>query len=260
MNKILIRAALLAVTIVSGLAAETGREIMQRVVDGQRVESSAMDILMTLIGPGGERSTRRLQTLVLDDEGLVKTITLFMEPASVRNTRFLSVENESRGDDQWIYLPALRKVKRIAAGKRSGSFMGSDFTYADMSYSTGSLDESDHTLVREERYEGFDCFVVESIRKSGSDSTYGKTISWVDKETWLTVRVEFFSLDGTAKVKELSSGEIRRVQERWNAGRISMVTVATGHTTVLEFLQVKYDIPMNPAYFTVNFLETGRAQ
>ena len=98
------------------LQAETGREIMQKVIDVQKVKSSAMDMRMNLIDSRGNVDTRRLQTLVLDEDGLARTITIFLEPAGVKNTRFLTIENESRNDDQWIYLPALRKVKRIVAG------------------------------------------------------------------------------------------------------------------------------------------------
>jgi outer membrane lipoprotein-sorting protein len=251
---------LLFVLIIPALQAETGSEIMQKVLDSQKVTSSAMDIQMTLSDREGNVSSRRIQTLVADDNGLTKTITLFLEPASVKNTRFLTVQNESRNDDQWIYLPALRKVKRIAAGEKTGSFMGSDFSYSDMSYSDASIDEAGHTLLREETYNGYECFVVESVTGDDSDSLYGREISWVDKETWLTARVEFYGKNGTELVKVLTSENFKETQNHWLAGEITMTTVESGHRTTLEFQQVKYDIPINPAYFTTSFLETGRTR
>jgi outer membrane lipoprotein-sorting protein len=251
---------LLSAVLVSGLWAETGSEIMRNVIDGQKVTSSAMDIRMTLTDKDGDISTRRIQTLMADDNGLTKTITLFLEPASVKNTRFLTTQNESRNDDQWIYLPALRKVKRIAATEKGGSFMGSDFSYSDMSYSNASIDESTHTLLREETYAGIDCFVVESVPDDRAESAYGKEISWVDKNTWLTAKVEFYASDKSTLVKELTSEDFKQIEGRWLASRISMSTIETGHTTTLEMLQVKYDIPVNPAYFTTGFLETGRTR
>ena len=169
MKKILLVIILLSVAVLS-LSAQTGREIIQKVIDAQKVNSSAMDIQMTLADRDGDTSTRRIQTLILNENDLTRTITLFLEPASVRNTRFLTVENSGRADDQWIFLPSLRKVKRIAAGEKDGSFMGSDFSYSDMGSSVSAVDDSVQTILREEKYNGRNCFVVESVPKTGTDN------------------------------------------------------------------------------------------
>ncbi len=243
------------------LPAESGRDIIKRVIDSQEVSSSAMDIQMSLVNKGDVTRTMRFQTLVQNDNGLTKTITLFLEPASVKNTRFLTIENEKRNEDQWIYLPALKKVKRIAVSERGGSFMGSDFSYADMSLlGATSLDDSVHTLLREESFMGHDCYVVESVTKSSADSVYGKKIIWVDKAGWYTVKVEFFSAKGNTKVKELISEDFNVIQDRWTAGKTTMNTLDSGHSTVLDLVQVKYDIPIKPSFFTTTFLETGRVR
>lgn len=248
----------LLIFLMPNLYAESGRTIMQNVIDNQKVSSSAMDIRMVLIDKNGGNSNRRIQTLVVDEDGLTKTITLFLEPASVKNTRFLTIQNESRDDDQWIYLPALRKVKRIAATEKDGSFMGSDFSYSDMSFSQDAVGDSTHTLLREETLNDVECYVVESIPKAPGDSSYGKQISWVDKETWLTARVEFYAKDKTTLDKVLTSEDFKQIEGRWIAGRVTMTTNLSGHKTVLEIKQVKYGIPINSAYFTTRFLETGR--
>jgi len=254
---------LLLVLLMAGLFSvwsETGRDIMESVIDNQKAESSAMDLVMKLVDESGDISSRRLQTLVLDDEGQTKTITLFMEPASVKNTRFLTLENESRNDDQWIYLPALRKVKRIAAGDREGSFMGSDFSYSDMSAGSSALDDSIHNILREESINGFECYVVESVPKEGTDPVYGKNIAWVDRNSRLTVKVQFFSRDCSEIVKELIMEDLQQVQGHWVGLTTTMTTIATGHKTIVETRQVKFDIAINPNYFSTNFLQTGRAQ
>ncbi len=258
--KIILSILILTLVLVTVLAAQTGSEIMQNVIDAQEVSSSAMDIQMTLIDKDGSIGTRRIQTLILNDNGLIKTITLFLEPASVRNTRFLTVENEGRADDQWIFLPSLRKVKRIASGEKDGSFMGSDFSYADMGSSVSSVDDSTHTVLKETVYNGRSCFLVESIPKSGTDSNYGKYISWVDKISWLTVKVEFYSKDGKMQIKELNSENITNENGHWVAKKITMETLENGHRTVLDIKQVKYDIPLNPGFFSTTFLETGRVK
>ena len=242
------------------LSAQTGREVMQKVIDAQKVNSSAMDILMTFIDKDGDTGTRRIQTLILNENDLTKTITLFMEPASVRNTRFLTVENSGRADDQWIFLPSLRKVKRIASGDKGGSFMGSDFSYSDMGSSGNSVDDSVQTILREEKYNERNCYVVESIPNAGTDNNYGKYVTWVDKTSWLTLKVEFYSKDGITQIKELNSENITKENDHWIAKKITMETLESGHKTILEIKQVKYDIPLNPGYFTTTFLEIGRAK
>lgn len=238
------------------LSSQTGRDVMQKVLENQKPASSAMDIRMNLIDSRGNMSNRRIQTLTLEENGMVKSITLFMEPANVKNTRFLTVQNEDRADDQWIYLPSLRKVKRIAAGERDGSFMGSDFSYSDMS--GNDLDDSEYTILREEELSGRDCWVIEAVSKPEKDSSYGKTISWVDKETYLTLMVDFYDDDGTTKIKELTMEGLKETDGIWSAEKTTMKTLASDHQTVLEIGQIKYNMTINPGYFTTNFLQTGR--
>lgn len=251
----------IAVLLTSGLSAQqTGREIMQKVIDSRKADSSAMDITMTLIEKNGETAARRLQTLMMDKDGSVMTITLFLEPARVKNTRFLTISHENRDDDQWIYLPALKKVKRIAAGEQEGSFMGSDFSYSDMAGSFSNLDDYTHTILRSEQLNGYDCYVVESVPGNDSSSSYGKNVAWVDKATYLTVKVEFYSKDNSQVLKVLKSEEIKEQQGHWFAGKMTMETIASGHKTILEFKQIKYGLTLDPGYFTTNFLETGRVK
>ncbi|MCF6336157.1 MAG: outer membrane lipoprotein-sorting protein [Spirochaetales bacterium] len=122
------------------------------------------------------------------------------------------------------------------------------------------MDDSTQTILREETYNGRNCLVVESIPKPGTYNNYGKYISWVDKASFLTVKVEFYSKDGRTQIKELNSEEITQENGHWFAKKIIMETLETGHRTVLDIKQVKYDIPLNPGYFTTTFLETGRAK
>lgn len=251
--------SVLLIIIAASLFAQNGKEIMQNVMDNQKVNSSAMDIKMTLINKNGDNSVRRIQTLVDTGEDQTKTITLFLSPARVKNTRFLTISNDKSSDDQWIYLPALRKVKRIASGEQNGSFMGSDFSYSDMS-STGSVDDSTHTKLREEMFAGKDCYVVESVPDESKKSSYGKTVSWVDKDTWLTVKVEFYSKDKSEIIKKLTCENFVYKQDHWLAKKVIMHNVKIDHKTVLEIVQVKYDLKIKAGYFTTSFLETGKVR
>lgn len=240
----------------SSVFAETGQEIMQKVIDNQNADSSAMDISMNLIDANGESSSQHIQILTLNDNDITKTITLFLEPAKVRNTRFLTIENENGADNQWIYLPSLRKVKRIASGERDGSFMGSDFYYSDMSI--GNIDDAVYSIIEEVVFNQKGCWVIESIPTEDSDSSYGRIVSWVDKSTFLTLKIEYYDKDNITQIKELTIEDVKKVDNHWSPGKTTMLTLDTQHKTVLEINQVKYDIPIDSRYFTTNFLQNGR--
>lgn len=239
-------------------AEETGNSIMQKVMDTQAATSSAMDIRLTLIDSNGEARERRIQTLSITENGLTNTITVFLSPASVKNTRFLTRERSDGNDDQWIYLPALGRVKRIAASEGNGSFMGSDFTYADMASTTYDTQEADHTLSGDAVLLDRQAYIVQSVPRIVSP--YVKTITWVDKESFLPLRVEFYDKDTADPSKVLTTEEVALVDGRWLTRSITMRTLTNNHSTRIEILQAKYDIPMNSGYFTTTFLETGRTQ
>ncbi|MFA5570989.1 MAG: outer membrane lipoprotein-sorting protein [Sphaerochaetaceae bacterium] len=234
----------------------TANEIMQKVMDEQSSDSAALDIRLSLIEANGEVRERRIQTLALTDNGLTSTITVFLSPASVKNTRFLTRERSDGGDDQWIFLPALGRVKRISATEGGGSFMGSDFTYADMASTTYDTTEADHTLLGEERVNNRDAYKISSVPHK--TTSYLKTVIWVDKERFLPLRVEFYEKDPNKATKVLTTEEMSYESGRWITKTVLMTTLATNHSTKVEILQSKYDIPMNSGYFTTSFLETGR--
>ncbi|MDT4761015.1 outer membrane lipoprotein-sorting protein [Sphaerochaeta sp. PS] len=234
------------------MAAEQPQEIMKKVMEVQSSNSSALELLLTLTDAGGQARERQLQTLSLTEEGRTSSITVFLSPASVKNTRFLSVENSTGKSEQWIYLPALKRVKRIAANEEGGSFMGSDFSYSDMASTTYDATEATHTLLEETA-------TTYTIRSVPFDkSSYGKTETTVDKSTYLPLQVDFYAKDGLTLEKQLVTQKMEQMQGRWVPKVLTMTTVASGHTTRLEILQAQYDIAMNSNYFTTKFLETGR--
>jgi len=233
-------------------AAPLPQEIMDKVMEVQSSTSSAMDMALTLIDPSGQERTRRLQTLSLTENDRTSSITVFLSPSSVKNTRFLAVENEQGKTDQWIYLPALKRVKRIAANEEGGSFMGSDFSYADMASTTYDADEATHTLLEETD-------TIYKVRSVPFDTTtYGKTETTVDKATFLPLQVDFYAKDGVTLEKQLLTKETEQINGRWIPKVITMTTIASGHSTRIEIIQAQYDIAMNSNYFTTRFLETGR--
>jgi outer membrane lipoprotein-sorting protein len=256
MKRVLTVALLLTLVVSFIGASESANEIMQKVMDVQESNSAAMDIRFTLIDSKGEGRERRIQTLALTEDGLTSTITVFLSPASVRNTRFLTRQRKDGTDDQWIFLPALNRVKRIASTEGSGSFMGSDFTYNDMASTTYDTTEANHTLLGEESIDGRAAYKIKSVPYKPTG--YVQTVIWVDKEHYLPLRVEFYEKDPNKVTKVLATEQLVKMEGKWITNVVTMTTLATNHSTKVEILQAKYDIPINSGYFTTNFLETGR--
>ena len=244
---------LIALVLTSSLfaASLTADQIISKVIDTQKSDSAALDLKLTLIEPNGTQRERRIQTLSKTIDGNTNTITVFLAPESVRNTRFLS--KESNGNtEQYIYLPALKRSKRIAASEEGGSFMGSDFSYADMASTTYDTDQAVHKLIKEDAT----TYTIEST--PNKKTVYGKNIVVVDKKNFLPVRVEFYDLDGRTLLKTLVTHEVGMEDGRHITKVLVMTTVATGHATRLEIVQARYDMPISDNYFTQRFLETGR--
>jgi outer membrane lipoprotein-sorting protein len=181
----------------SPLAAEpssappSAKDIIQKAQDKQFPENSVSDLTMVLINKRGHERVRKLQTKRKRyGEGESKSVAYFLSPSDVKGTAFLVWEHADKANDVFIYLPALKKIRRIASEQKNQSFMGSDFSYADME--NDDVDDADHRILSEEELDGRLCWVIESISKPDSDSEYGKLVSWVDKIDFIPYKVEFY--------------------------------------------------------------------
>jgi hypothetical protein len=167
------------------------RDIVRKARDKQFPKNSVTDLTMVLTNKRGNERVRKLQTKRKDyGHGEAKSVAYFLSPADVKGTAFLVWEHPDSANDVFIYLPALKKVRRIASEQKKQSFMGSDFSYADME--NEDVDDADHRILSEQELDGKPCWVIESIPKPESDSEYGKLISWVSKVDFIPYKVEFY--------------------------------------------------------------------
>ena len=237
------------------LFAQSGLEIMQKVDAAAKPSTSRSLVVMELIEKNGDTSSRQVEYIIANKNDIAYSLVLFHSPANVKDTRFLSIEYPNKADDRWIYLPALKKVRRIAASEGGSSFMGTDFTYDDMA--ERDINKYEYQKLREEKTNDFDCWVVEVVPKSGTDSQYSRSIFWVDKESLLTVRVELFDKDGEL-LKTSVCEQIAQVQGHWSIIKNRMTNNRTGHATLLEIKKLVYDSEIDERVFSTTFLETGR--
>jgi hypothetical protein len=214
---------------------------------------------MIIKAKNGSETQRVMDQYSKDDaKGNRRALIVFQDPPSVKGTRFLTMENSGKEDDRWIFLPSLGRVRRIAASEGSGSFVGTDFSYDDISSANRGADLDNHKLLREENLNGRPCYVIESVPKDSSYQ-YSRMIQWIDKETKANYRVELYDKRAT-HVKTLESMEFKDVQGRLTPLLTRMSTLAAGTSTDLRADIVKYDDPIPETVFTTAYLETGRAR
>jgi outer membrane lipoprotein-sorting protein len=191
-----------------------------------------------------------------DSRGNERTLIEFVRPNAVKGTRFLTVENAGGADNRWIFLPALGKVRRIASSEGESSFMGTDFSFDDISSMNREVGADVHALLKEEDLNGKACFVVESKPK---DKTYqySKIISWIDKGSSINYKMELYDKkDKLAKVYEAS--DFQNVQGRLTAKQTKMSTLGDGTSTTIHVDKIRYDDKIPEGVFTPNYLETGK--
>ena len=191
-----------------------------------------------------------------DGQGNNRTLVVFQDPASVRGTRFLGIENPGRDNDQWIFLPSLNRVRRIAASEGQASFVGTDFSYDDISSMDRKASLDNHKMIREEKFRDKDCYVIESIPKD-SNYQYSKMIQWVEKSNFVIHKLELYDKKGN-QVKLLEILELREVQGRLAPVVTKMTTLSAGTSTSLNVMRLVYDDQIPEGVFTTNYLETGR--
>lgn len=233
----------------------SGHNIMVLVDDRYTGDDQKSTLRMTLINKRGHERVREMTSYLKNYGKDSKSIMFFDKPADVKGTGFLSWEydNPDKDDDRWLYLPALKKVRRISGSSKNDYFMGSDFTYDDMG--GRSVNEDNHILLDEEEIDGIICWVVEST-PIDKDYMYSKVIRWIHKNTHIALKVEYYDKNGNL-MKILTTSDIRKQNEIWTAFRMFMDNKQEKHQTVLEFTDIIYNTGLKDNLFKVSTLERG---
>ena len=243
MKKIIIT----SLVVVSSLMALTNQEIAQkadRVTDG--FESSISKTTMTLINAGGQKSVRDLLMKTLEGENGDKTISTFLSPADVKGTKVLGWEHIDRDDDQWLYLPALKRVKRIASRNKSGSFMGSEFSYEDI----GNQNPGKYTFSGEPEtvmLNGVECYKGARVPKD-KNSGYTKQVTWVDTKEFLIQKVDYYDRKGELLKTAIFSG-YKKIDGVYRVGKIDMKNHQNDKETILVWEDDKIKAGLNSKNF-----------
>ncbi len=254
--KLILCTILISIPIMSFAQEElTGLQIIQNVYNRPAGEDQVGDLTMSLINSRGDERVRTIKQFVKEFDNMEKKIMYFVSPADVRNTSFMnwSYDEEGKDDDQWIYLPALKRVKRISSDSKSDYFMGSDFTYDDLGDRHPSSDT--HKLLREEKLNGEDCYVVESTPKE-EEYMYSRTVTWIIKDKWIGMKKEFYDEDED-HLKTLSVKKYEKIGDFWTILHSEMHNVQKDHTTKMELHNVKINTGIPDNKFTERMMKRG---
>lgn len=217
---------------------------------------SSATLTMILRNRQGEEATRRLRsrTLEVADDG-DKSLIIFDEPRDVEGTALLTWSYKTGSDDQWLYLPALKRVKRISSNNKSGPFMGSEFAYEDLS--SQEVEKYSYKYLRDEVYQGQDVFVFERYPVD-KNSGYTRQVVWMDRAEYRPLKIEYYDRKQSL-LKTLTLTEYEQyLDKHWRAQRMDMVNHQTGKSTTLLFTDFRFQNGYGDRDFDQNGLRTAR--
>lgn len=249
--------ATLAPAAVAASAEERGLQIAMEIDARDEGFGDTSSILtMTLRNSHGEEVTREMQSRALEvaDDG-DKSMIVFEDPADVKGTALLTFSHKSEDDDQWLYLPALKRVKRISSSNKSGPFMGSEFAYEDLS--SQEVEKYTYKYLRDETLDGVDYFVMERFpvdKKSG----YTRQVVWVDQDEYRVHKIDYYDRKAS-HLKTLTMEDYKLYLDRfWRPLRMEMINHQTGKSTELTWAEYKFRNGFSDKDFNRNSLQKAR--
>ena len=217
---------------------------------------SSAELVMFLRNRSGQESTRemRVNALEVTNDG-DKSLMVFDTPNDVKGTAFLNYTHVNKPDDQWLYLPALKRVKRIASKNKSGPFMGSEFAYEDLS--SFEVEKYRYRWLRDEEVSGQLCFVVETFPLD-EFSGYSKQEVWIEQAEYRPLKIDFYDLKG-ALLKTLTYSDYNQYLDRyWRPGKQFVINHQNGKTTELLMRDYQFRTGLTEADFIENSLKRVR--
>lgn len=237
-------------------SALTAEEVMKKsqsafLYQGKDFKARVMMKLITKDGKERLREMTMLRKNYGESGGEQKYFIYFFQPADVRDMTFMVYKYPAKDDDRWLFIPAINMVRRIAAQDKSSSFVGSDFTYEDVS--GRDIEDDTHTIVKEEKLGEHGVYVIKSAPKAG-DMDYSHKLSWVDKNSFLPLKEEYYDRNGEL-YKVFTADEIKDINGLPTVTKRIMKNLQSGHRTEATFIRVDYNIGIEDSLFSERFLK-----
>ncbi len=264
MNKRVIQSTVAAIAVSLlpfALVAETAEEkgLAIAVEADKRDEGfgdSTANMTMVLKNKQGDTSTRyiRIKTLEVIGDG-DKSMSIFDEPADVKGTAFLTFSHAIKPDEQWLYLPALKRVKRINSKNKSGPFMGSEFAYEDIA--SQEVEKYTYKYLRDETLNGIDCFVIERY-PAYEHSGYTRQVAWINKAEYRPEKVVFYDRKNTLLKTLTYDGYKQYLDKYWRTDQMHMENHQTGKSTTLTWSDYQFRTGLEDSDFNKNSLKRAK--
>ena len=242
------------------LAAPTAREIIEKAFEAGRLDGSEGIMTLTIMNRKGQKRVRKIAsvTKLVDAGATEKKLSRFLSPADVKGTGFLTFDYDKKDDDMWLYMPALRKTRRIVSSEKSKSFMGSEFAYADMNIP--NLDDFSYVLEAEEVADGVPCWVIVSTPKDediADENGYSKRKAWLGKADHVIRKAVYWDLDGE-RLKEMIASKTKVLDTEKGRARpmhMEMTNEQNGRKSILDIEKLQLVRDVKDDYFTTRYLE-----
>ena len=217
---------------------------------------STANMTMELRNKQGDTSTRhiRIKTLEVEGDG-DKSMSVFEQPADVKGTAFLTFSHAIKSDEQWMYLPSIKRVKRINSKNKSGPFMGSEFAFEDIS--SQEVEKYTYKYLRDETVNGVDCFVIERI-PAYEHSGYTRQIGWINKAEYRPEKIIFYDRKNSLLKTLNYRGYKKYLDKFWRAGELAMENHQTGKSTILKWGDYQFKTGLSEKDFSRNSLKRAK--
>ncbi len=238
----------------------TAKQVQEKSIEVSRIKGTEATSTLTIISKKGQMRVRKMSMVskLYDNGETEKKLVKFTEPADVKGTGFLSYDYKNKPDDKWIYMPALRKTRRIISSENAKSFMGSEFSYADMSLPT--VEDFSYNFLDAETITEEPCYVIEIIPKNddiANENGFSKKISYISKNDFVLRKALYYNLSGN-KEKEMTVDtviEVDKTNHKYKMKEMKMVNLLNGRQSISTIDQIQYNPNVSDDYFTTRFLE-----
>lgn len=260
MKYLLITALLAVFSVVSNAQTPEEKGLAIAVEGDKRGEGfgdSQVELKMILVDSKGTEAPRDMRVKSLEGVGKEgdKSLMIFDTPIDQKGVAMLTYTHKEKSDDQWLYLPALKRVKKISSKNKSGPFVGSEFAFEDIS--SQEVEKYTYKYLRDETFDGQDCFVVERV-PTDKYSGYTKQVAWIDKAEYRALKIEFYDRKKSL-LKTLENKDYKLYLEKfWRPALSVMVNHQTGKATRLEYKGYEFKVGLNDKEFTKNSLKRAK--
>lgn len=235
----------------------TGGQIMALNEEKNKADDEFNETSMKLMNKRGQERNRKMGYYKkTDEQDNDKILIRFLEPADVKGVGLLTIEHSDRDDDQWLYLPALKKVRRISSSDQGDSFMGTDYTYEDIR--SEKLDKHVYNLIGEEVIDGNECYIIEALpadEQQKKDSGYSRRELWLRKDLFLRVYAKYYNKKGEHFKTEVRKDIVEAAPGMYRPNLMEMKNLKTGHMTRITFDDRKLNSGLDDKLFTERMLK-----